>query len=315
MLRKTMIGIFVVAILGVITFSILDASQAPVTSPLADNAVPTQNAAPINAAVQQHGNAAPAQNLDVTAEPQQLQLATENVGDVWQASGTITALEDYGMTLSTDSGDVYVELGPPDYWQAQNVPLAVGSYVLVDGFINGDQIHARVVTLGMQQIVIRSESGQPLWAGGVNNAVAENQLAADGTVVQPGTGQTQFQVAPEDWVAITGTVTASTNGGLTLLTDAGENLTLQLGRPDFWQSQNITLAAGDPVEILGFWSGTQFMVGDITKTLTGEHIILRDPNGRQLWGGPGRNGASNGQSNGQGNSQGNGNGNGKAGSW
>lgn len=303
MLRKLMISAFIVAVLGLIAFSVYDASQSPETSPLA--VTDTQPAAPAIQATHQPANAggvnaATNANPDMTAQPvqEQLQLATENVGEVWLASGTITVLEDFGFTVATDAGEFYVELGPPDYWQAQNVPLAVGSVVTIDGFYNGEQVHARVVTLGDQQMVIRTESGQPMWAGGVDNAAGGNHVTTeDGTLVP----QTEFQVAADDWVTITGTISAVTNGGLTVQTPEGDLLSLQLGRPDFWKSQEITLAVGDPVEILGFWSGTQFMVGDITKTLTGEHIILRDPNGRQLWGGPGRNGASNGQSNRQGN--------------
>lgn len=281
MIRKAMVGTFIVVILGVIAFSIYDAAQTPATSPLAANPAQVQ-ATTVPVGGQGRVNVTPGANLAGTVEP--LQASTDNVGEAWQATGPITLLDDYGMTVATDAGDVYIELGPPDYWQAQNVPLVVGDTVTVDGFNNVGQIHARVVTVGEQQLVVRSETGQPLWSGGANNA---NAAATGGT---PGVNETTFQVAPEDWVTFTGTITATTNGGITVQPAEGDIMTLQLGRPNFWQSQNVTLAAGDAVEIVGFWSGTQFMVGDITKTATGEHIILRDPNGRQLWGGPGRNG-------------------------
>jgi hypothetical protein len=302
MIRKLIISAFIVTVLGLIAFSIYDASQSPETALVATDVPTTEPVAQAtHQAANAGGNAAATQaGTDMTAQPvqEQLQLSTENVGEVWQATGTITILEDFGFTVATDAGEFYVELGPPDYWQAQNVPLAVGSVVTIDGFYNGEQVHARVVTMGEQQMVIRTEDGQPMWAGGVDNAAGGNHATtADGTVVP----QTEFQVAAEDWVTMTGTVSKVSNGGLTIQTPEGDLISLQLGRPDFWQSQEITLAVGDPVEILGFWSGTQFMVGDITKTLTGEHIILRDPNGRQLWGGPGRSGSSNGQGNGQGN--------------
>jgi len=121
----------------------------------------------------------------------------------------------------------------------------------------------------------------------------------------------QVQVAPEDWVTLTGTIGSVSNGNVTLNVNDGTVIKLQMGRPDFWQSQGITLNVGDPVEVLGFWSGEQFMAGDIRKTATGETIMLRDPNGRQLWGGPGRSGNGNqGKGNrnqGQGNQNSNGN--------
>ncbi|MCB9455527.1 MAG: hypothetical protein H6671_18130 [Anaerolineaceae bacterium] len=311
MLQKLMVGIFIVAVLGLIAYSVYDASQSLATStvvadtPVAAVGQATHQAtnAGTGAGVANAGTGVGVANPEVTAQPiqQQLQLSTENVGDIWQATGTITVLDDFGMTIATDTGEFYVELGPPTYWQAQGVPLAVGNVVTVDGFNNEGQIHARVVTMGELQLVVRTEDGQPLWSGGVDNAGGANHtITVDGTT-QPNIGENEFQVAADDWVTLTGIVNTVSNGGLTIQTPEGDVLTFQLGRPDFWQSQEVTLLPGDPVEILGFWSGTQFMVGDITKTATGEHIILRDPNGRQLWGGPGRSGNSNGQANRQGN--------------
>jgi hypothetical protein len=96
------------------------------------------------------------------------------------------------------------------------------------------------------------------------------------------------------------------NGNVTLFVNDGSALNLQMGQPQFWQSQGVTLSAGDPVEVLGFWQGNQFMAGEIRKTETGETIMLRDPNGRQLWAGPGRNGSGGNGGNGNGNG-GNGN--------
>jgi hypothetical protein len=43
--------------------------------------------------------------------------------------------------------------------------------------------------------------------------------------------------------------------------------------------------------VVGYWQGSTFKAGEITKTATGERLMLLDPNGRPLWGGPGRNGA------------------------
>ena len=98
---------------------------------------------------------------------------------------------------------------------------------------------------------------------------------------------------------MSGTISDKSNGSVVLETADGTVYSLQLGQPNFWQSQGVTLATGDAIEVLGFWLNDQFAVGDITKTATGEHIILRDPNGRQLWGGPGRNGAGRGTGTGQ----------------
>ena len=39
-------------------------------------------------------------------------------GELWEGVGNIVALDDYGFDFTTASGEtVYIELGPPDYWQ------------------------------------------------------------------------------------------------------------------------------------------------------------------------------------------------------
>jgi hypothetical protein len=233
---------------------------------------------------------------EAIAVPDPVVLAQGAMGDPWQAAGTISTIGDFGFSLTTAKGDFYVELGPPTYWQAQGVALAAGDAVSVDGYYNGEQVHARVVSVGDAQLVVRSESGQPMWAGGADHSTTGNQQGAGGTMPQ---------VVPEDWLTLTGVIGSVTNGQVTLNVNDGTVINLQMGRPDFWQSQGIMLAVGDPVEVLGFWSGDQFMAGDIRKTATGETIMLRDPNGRQLWSGPGRNGQGQTGGNGQGQTGGN----------
>lgn len=235
-----------------------------------------------------------------TSEP--AAMASDMVGEPWSATGIIVALEDFGFTLAVGSDHVFVELGPPDYWQAQSVTLAQGAVVTVEGWINDEQIHAQVVMTANGDLVLRSESSQPLWAGGVSNG--QSQSASHGGTQSSQAGQSRFQVAPEDWLTISGTVSSVSNGAVVMLAVDGTSYNLQMGQPRFWQSQGVTLNVGDEIEVLGFWMDQEFTVGDITKIATGEHIILRDPNGRQLWAGPGRSGESGGNSNG-GNSNGN----------
>lgn len=289
-MQKFIVAGLTLIIIGVIGFGIADAARLPESDALpqtvaqAPTAIPTTSEIPTLQAT-----SAPA---TTNGTPQPVVQAQGIMGDAWQADGTIALLEDFGFTLTTVDGDFYVELGPPTYWQAQGINLAVGDAVSVEGYYNGQQVHARVVTVGDAQLIIRTQDGQPMWSGGASNENGQSN----------GTGQAQ--VAPEDWVTLVGVIGTMTNSSVTLNVDDGTVITLQMGRPDFWQSQGITLTDGDPVEVLGFWSGSQFMAGDIRKTATGETIMLRDPNGRQLWGGPGRNGNSGTQGNGN---QGNGN--------
>ncbi|MCA9894927.1 MAG: hypothetical protein KC615_18205 [Anaerolineae bacterium] len=315
--QKLIIGGLVVAIVAIVAFGLMDANNAaPQESDvLLNNAAdvqPTTGAtqedvqdAEIVATTESTADTAPTADGVATADtvvtpnPQPVVQAEDSMGDPWLAEGTITDLEDFGFTIATEEGEFYVELGPPTYWQAQNVPLAVGDTISVDGYYNGEQVHARVVTANGAELVIRNEAGQPMWAGGADNTNGTGEHVAGEA------GEAQFQVAPEDWLTLTGTIGAVTNGNVVLNVDDGTNLNLQMGQPQFWQSQGVTLSVGDPVEVYGFWSGDQFMAGDIRKTETGETIMLRDPNGRQLWAGPGRNGQDNGQGNGQDNGQGN----------
>jgi hypothetical protein len=292
MTQKIVIAALAFAIVAIIGFGLLDAARvadeppevlrseleattAPALVatelPVSD---PTATEPPPDAVVAQ-------QPAEATPEPQPVVLAAQSLGEAWGAVGTIAALEDVGLTLATGAGDFFVELGPPTYWQAQGVALALGDVIDVDGFANGEQIHARVITNAAgAQLILRDENGQPLWSGGSDNGNGDHSAA-----------QPSLQVAPEDWLTVSGVISKVASGNVTLLADDGTSLALQMGRPDFWQSQGISLAAGDPVEVLGFWSAGEFVAGDIRKTATGETIMLRDPNGRQLWGGPGRGGS------------------------
>lgn len=289
MTQKLLIGGLSVAIIAVIGFGLIDASHGTEDT---DDAAAISKASPVTSAPwpgvpvvtpEPTQEPAPVQtDTEATVDRQLVVKAQDTMGDPWQAEGTVTQLEDFGFTLATSDGEFYVELGPPTYWQAQGIPLAEGDLVRADGYFNGEQVHARVVNVNGAELVIRNEDGQPMWASGVSNGNGSGQNTNEGSA--------SLQVAPEDWLTLVGQIASVSQGNVTLAVDDGTVINLQLGRPDFWQRQGITLNAGDPVEVLGFWSGNQFMAGDIRKTETGETIMLRDPNGRQLWAGPGRNG-------------------------
>lgn len=212
----------------------------------------------------------------LTTEPVQQMAAAENVGAVWEGSGIITSLNDYGFTLDNTN---YVELGPPDFWQAQGVELFVGSFVQVSGFDNGEQIHARVVTVNQEQITIRTASGQPLWAGGVNNTNGQDESHEDGN-----------NVPISEWESYAGTLNIQGNNNLTLWLSDGTIIDLQMGQPRFWQGQEIEITSGMDVTVMGYWQTTSFRVGTLTIDETGERLMILDPNGRPLWAGPGGNG-------------------------
>lgn len=222
---------------------------------------------------------------------QEQAMAMEMVGEPWTAEGTIRTLDDFGFTLAlADGSDVYVELGPPAYWQAQGVTLSEGDSVTVEGFASGDQYHAASVTLENGQVLtVRSTDGMPLWSGGAGGYDGAGNPDANGLADGSHTPQPQAQV--DEWVTVEGTITAMTQNTITLQTTGGETLTVQAGQPRFMASQGVTFQIGDEVSVLGFYGENgQFVAAEITQLSTGLSVMLRDPNGRPLWAGPGAQG-------------------------
>lgn len=304
MAQKLIVGVLVLTVIGAVAVGLYDANQqAPAQQdvdvlanyPASDTVITdrVQSAQPaevsaadaplagLDAAIQITPTPVPGAG-DGTGPVQQQALSM--VGDSWTGNGTIASFDAAGMILALDSGEqIYVEFGPSYYWQSQGVSLAVGDRVTVSGFFNGDQYHAATVTKpDGSQVIVRTAEGLPLWSGGNSSS---NGGSGNGSTAN-GTGQAQ--VAAEDWLTISGTVAAVDATTLTMRAVTGETLVLQLGRADFWQAQGITFAAGDAIEVLGFWQGVQFQAGEIVKLATGERLMLRDPNGRPLSAGPGR---------------------------
>ncbi|MBZ0302997.1 MAG: hypothetical protein K8J31_24845 [Anaerolineae bacterium] len=294
MAQKTVISLLVVTIVGAFIIGLYDAVRPSLAS---DAAVeePAQVAAVLPTATAEIlvEPLATADALVDAAATTPLQQSLDNVGDTWTRDGVITVLDDFGMTLElSDGSSVYVELGPPSFWQAQNVPLMVDESVFVNGFSNGEQIHAATVLLpDGAQLTLRNETGQPLWSGGTGGGNVQGQ------------SEPLTQVSPEDWVTFSGIISSVSNSTVTLKTSDGP-MTVQLGQQRFWQDQGVTLAVGDEISVLGIWQSSQFQVAEITKTQTGERIMLRDPNNRPLWAGPGQNAQGSGNSGGQGQSNG-----------
>jgi hypothetical protein len=265
-------------IVGLLLITVISGAAAAF---LSQSGTSASEAAAATAAQQPQGRGGQSGN---TGTP--VNASVSSAGEAWSGSGTILELSDVGMTLGlADGSDIFVELGPADYWQAQGVTLLAGAKVTVDGFFNGTNYHARAVIAADGAILaVRSESGQPLWAGGNSGGTGSNG------------GQGEVQIPADQWVIVEGAVTALTNNGLVIQTSDGQPLTVSFGRVDFWQQQAVTFAVGDAISLLGFWQGDQFTPGQVTKTATDERILLRDPNGRPLWAGLGR-----GQGNGKGN--------------
>lgn len=298
MWQKIVIAALVVTLIGAGVVAVLDAQgrAAATDEPAAqttEQAILLPTPTPQPAAMSGNGQAQRGQGQTGAAGApvgQQLNQAVDTVGAAWSDTGTIVEIGDAGLTLALADGvQIYVELGPSFYWQAQGA-LAPGETVTIDGFFNGEQYHAANVSKpDGAMLALRSATGQPLWSGGASSAAA----GADASATHGGQGGAgQVQVAPEDWETLAATVVAVNRNGLTIETNAGEVLALTFGNARFWQEQAVQFTAGDAVDVKGFWQDGQFQTGQVTNTTRGERLLLRDPNGRPLWGGPGRQGGS-----------------------
>ena len=277
MLKKVLLGILVLTVVGAAgaAFAYKAASQDSALAeagpnPLADG----QSLAGIEVASQVQQGV-----INTASQP----VAQGAQGEPWQANGTIEAVDDFGFDFTLDSGEtVYIELGPPDFWQAQGVELLAGQPATVIGTLNDGMIHASQVELADQQVLqVRSEIGQPLWSGGVNNSKGQSARQADGQRIP----NPQAQV--DEWITVEGTLLSFQGANMTIGKSDGDLLSFQTGQPRFFASQGITFQVGDELRLVGFYEGDQFMAGDITQISTGLRVMLRDPNGRPLWAGPG----------------------------
>lgn len=296
-MQKAIVGLLVLTVMGAITIGVYDTTRpekavgAPELLALEIDDTITNEKNDVSATPTPEAVVTELLPLAEPGQPVQQQQSQNTVGDSWQGSGVITALDDNGMMLETaETGEIYVELGPPTYWQTQAVTLTVGENVSVTGFFNGEQYHSAVVTKADgTQLALRTTEGQPLWTGGANSHTEQGQQNANG----------QSLVSPEEWITLEGTVTVVNGSSLTVQTLDEGTLALQLGQKNFIDTQAIQFAVGDEISVVGFWQGAQFKAGEITQLATGERLMLLDPNGRPLWGGPGRS-SEQGQSGGNG---------------
>jgi hypothetical protein len=105
-----------------------------------------------------------------------------------------------------------------------------------------------------------------------------------------GSGIPNPQAAVSEWLTLSGRVVSVETNTLTITSDDGRTLDIQLGPERFWSSQDVTLAPGDLVTIQAFEEDGQMQAGQITLDTQGTTLTLRDADGRPLWAGQGRGG-------------------------
>lgn len=226
-----------------------------------------------------------------TVQSQEPQAVAEGLqGEPFSFTAEIAALDANGINVILDDGEsIFVELGPEGYWTTMEPRLAIGDRVAIEGSVNEGMYHAQTVTTADNQtLVLRTETGQPKWSGGVTNGNGQN-----GNGLQDGEHSPDPQAVVEEWVTLNGTIASMLNGAMTIELTDGTLVNFQTGQPRFLADQGVVFSLGEAVEVVGFYSDGQFVAGDITQLNTGAKVMLRDPNGRPLWAGPG-NGNGNG---------------------
>jgi hypothetical protein len=89
--------------------------------------------------------------------------------DEWlTVSGEIAALDQTTLAVQTDDGQtLLINLGPPRFWESQDVSLEVGEQVTVRYFAEDGEFQAGEVTVEAtgDQLLLRDSDGRPMWAG------------------------------------------------------------------------------------------------------------------------------------------------------
>jgi hypothetical protein len=115
------------------------------------------------------------------------------------------------------------------------------------------------------------------WRGGQGQA-----QAGSGAAVQNQNSAEPQAIPSSEWATITGVVQKVDVTGLSVTTDAGQLLWVQLGPNRFW-SAGISFAAGEPVTVTGFTENGQFMAAQIANVASGQTLTLRNDLGQPLW--------------------------------
>jgi uncharacterized protein YdeI (BOF family) len=219
-------------------------------------------------------------------------------------TGTVLSTDQQSLTVdTTEQGELTLELGMPGFASEQGVAFNPGDQVTITGFEENGMFQAGQIDNEAtgESLLLRDPNGRPLWAGrGQSQGGGQGQSNGGQGQGQRGGVQGQGghanesglpQAADRDWVTLTGEIVSSTDQNLMVETGEMGQLVVQLGPPGFASQQNVAFNAGDLVTMIGF-SGENdtFQAGQITNEITGQILMLRDPNGRPLWAGRGQGG-------------------------
>ena len=244
------------------------------------------------------------------SEAERLYPNYETLPEEWgTVEGSVVQSPQSGEELvvkTADGEEVTVGTGP-GYMEAQGFFLEIGEQVQVQGYREDGELKAAQVTRlrDGETIVLRDELGRPAWSGAGKRAAAEQSGSDETAFEQRGQGQGQRgweqeeaspgtrdmgQAQVDAWLTMQGTVASIDVNGLVILTADGQEIVMA-NRP-WWFAQDAGFVAevGDEVDLVGFYEGEGFEVGQITNATSGQIVPIREQNGRPLWAGGGRRG-------------------------
>lgn len=194
--------------------------------------------------------------------------------------GIVLSIDDSQMTLLTEQGEVEVADRAWRFALEQGFMAEVGQRVRVSGYDeNGEFAIAQMLNLStQQQVVVREQSGRPMWAGG-----GQAGSSGQGQVGIP-QGEPQVLAATEDhqWTTVSGAVLSIDDTQMTLQTESGDLVITD--RPwSYALEAGFTAQVGDQITAYGFYEGETFEVGQLTN---GDRVVsIREETGRPLWAG------------------------------
>lgn len=119
---------------------------------------------------------------------------------------------------------------------------------------------------------------------------ASNGAGGQGQTTNPNPGTPQVNANVTQTVTIAGVVQSFDGVGISVTTDDGAPLWVQLGQSRYVSAQGAAYTAGDHVTATGFYENGQFQASSVVNDTTGQTLTLRDASGRPLWAGGGGNG-------------------------
>lgn len=210
----------------------------------------------------------------------------------WAAlEGQAASVDDDALVIAlADGTQLIVDGSPWLYARDKGFAPAVGDQLALTVFEEDGETkpgHITNLTSG-QDIVLRLESGQPMWSGGAGGGKGAGGGGGSGAS-QDGDNPGGEAVGHDDWLVYSGTVASVDGSALSLLTGDGYTLLVEGRAWSYAQEKGFSAQVGDQITLRGIYENDEFKPAQIDDLTSGQSIAVRDENGAPMWSGRGRN--------------------------